>query len=1380
MNNTIEHNLLKRFYSTLVLSSIFTIFFIVIVIYMAINQEKNELKLKNEHYSTLLVSSIDSALRELKASLASDTLEQRSSILFENHEFLHAVYLLDKNHKILNSYTRNDDYIVEPNFLLSELESGEILIDKFAYDDNKDSEVYELVAYNLGDKTAIMLLNIKKIARLVLDGSKNSYMVDKDGFIYDGVNDNAWLNIYDELSFDDDWKNSHADFSVFKSKDAWVYYTVDYLPNLKIAVFSDVKISEIFKKYLLVGILIFVCLSLLFFILAELFFYIKNYIIVPLRQFKVFLKNFEKGKFIVQNFEQNSDFLKFYDRLSRIFYNIKNLEQDLGFYKNEHELLFESSDLIIIYVNAKDDRIVSCSNAALEFYKYSEDEFLTKNFFDLEDESLYSSYLADFTNSVDVVHVHKTRFGERRFVSISRGHMLKDLAAFHVYVINDLTNIIRLHSMIKDMVNIAQTGPCLILSLNKKLEVIGATQNIIDTLGYNREYIIQKTLRLSDIISDKGKLADLERHFNSHSDAVIDDVLQINRENGQKVWHIMRFEPLDDKKRASGDIWAYAYFRDVSSIYKELRALKSDLELQREQLQGSSLMAWQYDVETGLFDLPVSFFDLLGQDKLNTALTAKILPKYIEKNYVDLLIEEIEQAIKNHKHTIDIELKATSRLQVDVWLKFKGHFAKIKTKDEEEKEVVLGVLENISDKITEEARLNLLATIFDNSKESILITDEQTNIIQVNSAFTDTTGYSEDEVLGEHPSLLNSNRYNKDFFKNMWKSIEKTGSWKGEIYDIRKDGTEFPQILSVSAVRDRTGKITNYIGISTDITNLKQKENELEKIAYYDALTGLPNKRKFLKLLEENIEEATVNNKKFALFFMDLDGFKAANDTYGHNCGDEVLKLVGNRLETIVHKKNDMISIMEHKGNIVSRLGGDEFVLIIKDFDDLNDVRKLANEIIDRIGRAFIIGNYNVYIGATIGITYYPQSNIVDTDVLLEQADWAMYQAKLAGKNRYYEFNDTSAMIFKEYKDLLSRFETFDEKNFIVIYQPIYDIARKKVSAFEVNINLKDTKTKLSASDLSNLLSQKYWFVDLNIWIIKSAYEAFRKDGLYDVNIYINIPISQLNSNAFYRKFKEFAKDKYLGNMRILVNDIFTMRNPANEVNEVVNRYKEFGIDFMVDELDEKTIELASELKVSNMRVTRAYTKGLLKELGIIDKLSDMLATCKAENKILCTKNVENAQIFKILSLIGFEFMTGDFIYPAVSGEELSEAITELSKKENIFTQLASSDSKSKESMMNLFKFLIFMSYELESILQLVNDKNLKLFNKNEYENTFASLREAQDEDLAFVCDDANEIIKNTLKLKTTLKADENIDISAIKQQIINEQNRLINLISGE
>ena len=1042
--------------------------------------------------------------------------------------------------------------------------------------------------------------------------------------------------------------------------------------------------------------------------------------------------------------------------------------------------MFESSDLIIIYVNAKDNRIVSCSNAALEFYKYSEDEFLTKNFFDLEDESLYSSYLADFTNSVDVVHVHKTRFGERRFVSISRGHMIKDLAAFHVYVINDLTNIIRLHSMIKDMVNIAQTGPCLILSLNKKLEVIGATQNIIDTLGYNREYIIQKTLRLSDIISDKGKLADLERHFNSHSDAVIDDVLQINRENGQKVWHIMRFEPLDDKKRASGDIWAYAYFRDVSSIYKELRALKSDLELQREQLQGSSLMAWQYDVETGLFDLPVSFFDLLGQDKLNTALTAKILPKYIEKNYVDLLIEEIEQAIKNHKHTIDIELKATSRLQVDVWLKFKGHFAKIKTKDEEEKEVVLGVLENISDKITEEARLNLLATIFDNSKESILITDEQTNIIQVNSAFTDTTGYSEAEVLGEHPSLLNSNRYNKDFFKNMWKSIEKTGSWKGEIYDIRKDGTEFPQILSVSAVRDRTGKITNYIGISTDITDLKQKENELEKIAYYDALTGLPNKRKFLKLLEENIEEATINNKKFALFFMDLDGFKAANDTYGHNCGDEVLKLVGNRLETIVHKKNDMISIMEHKGNIVSRLGGDEFVLIIKDFDDLNDVRKLANEIIDRIGRAFIIGNYNVYIGATIGITYYPQSNIVNTDILLEQADWAMYQAKLAGKNRYYEFNDTSAMIFKEYKDLLSRFETFDEENFIVIYQPIYDIARKKVSAFEVNINLKDTKTKLSASDLSNLLSQKYWFVDLNIWIIKSAYEAFRKDGLYDVNIYINIPISQLNSNAFYRKFKEFAKDKYLGNMRILVNDIFTMRNPANEVNEVVNRYKEFGIDFMVDELDEKTIELASELKVSNMRVTRAYTKGLLKELGIIDKLSDMLATCKAENKILCTKNVANAQIFKILSLIGFEFMTGDFIYPAVSGGELSDAITELSKKENIFTQLASSDSKSKTSMMNLFKFLIFMSYELESILQLINDKNLKLFNKNEYENTFASLREAQDEDLAFVCDDANEIIKNTLKLKTTLKADENIDISAIKQQIINEQNRLINLISGE
>ncbi|MDD7091103.1 diguanylate cyclase domain-containing protein [Campylobacter sp.] len=1378
MNNTIEHNLLKRFFSTLVLSSIFIIFFIVIVIYMVINQEKNELKLKNEHYSALLVSSIDTMLHELKVSLLSDTLEQRSSMFFKNHEFLHAIYLLDKNHKILNSYTRNDDYIVEPNFLLRKLDNGEMLIDRFIYDDN--SEAYELVAYNLNDKILIMLLNIKKMAHFVLDGSKNSYMVDKAGFIYGEVNDNARLNIYDELDLDDDWKISHADFSVFKSKDAWVYYTVNYLPNLKIAVFSEVKISEIFKKYLLVSILIFVCLALLLFIFAESFFYIRKCIIVPLRKFKVFLKNFEKSKFIIQDFEQNSDFSKFYDSLSRIFYNIKNLEQDLGFYKNEHELLFENSDLMIIYVNAKNDRIVSCSNAALEFYKYSEDEFLTKNFFDLEDESLYSSYLADFTNSADVVHVHKTRLGERRFVSISRGHMIKDLVAFHVYVINDLTNTIRLHSMLKDMANVAGAGPCLILSLNKKLEVIGATQNIIDILGYNREYIIQKTLRLSDIISDKGKLTDLERHFNSHSDAVIDDVLQIIRENGQKVWHIIRFEPLDEKKRASGDIWAYMYFRDVSSIYKELRALKSDLELQREQLQGSSLMAWKYDVETGLFDLPISFFDLLGQNKLNTTLTAKILPKYIEKNYVDLLSTEIEQAIKNNKHTIDIELKAISRLQVDLWLKFKGHFAKIKTKDQEEKEVVLGVIEDISDKIIEEARLNLLATIFDNSKESIIITDERTNIIRVNSAFTDTTGYSEDEVLGQHPSLLNLGRYNKVFFKNMRRSLEKTGSWKGEVYDIRKDGTEFPQILSISAVRDRTGKVTNYIGISTDITDIKAKEQELEKIAYYDALTGLPNKRKFLKLLAKNIEEATINNKKFALFFVDLDGFKAANDTYGHNCGDEVLKLVGNRLEAIAHKKNNMIAIMEHKGNIVSRFGGDEFLLIIKDFDDLNYVRKLADEIIDRIGRVFIIGNYNVYIGATIGITYFPQINIVNIDILLEQADWAMYQAKLAGKNRYYEFNDTSAMIFKEYKNLLSRFESFDEENFVVIYQPVYDIARKKVLAFEVGINLKDTKTKLSASDLSNLLSQKHWFVDLNIWIIKSAYEAFRKDELYDVNIDINIPISQLNSNAFYRKFKEFAKDKYLGNMRILVNDIFTMRNPANEVNEVVNRYKEFGIDFMVDELDEKTIELASELKVSNMRVTRAYTKGLLKELGIIDKLSDMLDTCKAENKILYTKNVENAQIFKILSLIGFEFMTGDFIYPAVSGGGLNEATLELSKKEKIFAKLTSSDSKSKTSMMNLFKFLIFMSYQLENILQLVNDKNLKLFNKNQYENTFVSLRKAQDEDLAFVCDDANEIITNILKLKNTAKADENIDISAIKQQIIDEQNRLINLISGE
>lgn len=1382
MKNSIEYNLLKRFLSTFVLSSVFTIFFVIMAIYMVINEERNNLGLKSEHYSSLVVSNFDAVFSELKVSLASDTLEQRMPMFFKTHSFLHAVYLLDSAHNITQSYISKDDYGFAPNFLLSRLEHDEFFIDKFIYDDRKDGKAYALLAYRYEEQIAVALIDIEKIAILVLDDANDTYMVDKDGFIYAGTNEKEKTNIYDEFVLKEDWKKTHSNYSILGTKKDCFYYTVSYLPDLKLGVFSEMRILDILSKYSYVIFLVCLGFACLLLLLAEAYLYIKTSFLAPLANFKLFLKNFERNKFIVQDFQEGSDFAKFYERLSRVFYNVKNIEQDLSFYKNEHELLFENSDLIIIYANAKDGRIVSCSKAALEFYGYSEDEFLTKNYFDLEDESLFEKYMADFALSKDSknVHIHKTRSGVRKYVSISCAQVLKDLGAFHVYVISDMTNIVRLRTMLENMGTVAETGPCLILSLNKKLEIVGATQNIEEILGYSRNDIIKSSIHLSKIISDKEKFTDIERHFNSHSDAIIDDVLQITKENGHKIWHIIRFEPLDEEKRAHSDIWAYIYFRDVSSIYKELRALKGDLELLREQLQGSSLMAWQYDIKAGLFNLPVSFFGLLGQDEFDTTLTAKILPKYIEKNYVDLLVDEIEQAIRNNKHNIDIELKANSQHKVDVWLKFKGHFAKIKTKDQEEKEIVLGVLENISERVAVEARTNLLATIFDNSKESIIITDENTNIIKVNSAFLETTGYKEDEVIGDRPSLLNSGKHDKNFFKKMWDTLKKDNSWKGEIYDVRKDGTEFPQILSISVVRDRANQITNYIGISTDITDIKAKEHQLEKIAYYDALTNLPNKQKFLDLLDKNIEEVTMKNKKFALFFMDLDGFKAANDTYGHSCGDEVLKLVANRLEAIAHKKNDMLAIMENRGNIVSRLGGDEFVLIIKDFDDLNYVRKMANEIIDRIGRTFIIGDYNVHIGATIGITYYPQANIVDTDTLIEQADWAMYQAKLAGKNRYYEFDDTSALIFREYKDLLSRLEVFDEENFIVVYQPIYNIINNRVSAFEVSINLKDTKTKLSASDLSNLLSQKYWFVDLNIWIVKSAYEAFRKAGLYDISIYINIPISQLNSNTFYRKFKEFAEDKYLGNMRILVNDIFTMRNPANEVNDVVNRYKEFGIDFMVDEIDEKSVELARELKVTNMRVTRAYTKGLLKELGITEKLSDMLATCKAENKILCVKNVANAQVFKILSMLGFEYMTGDFIYPATKGTELSEAIVELSEKEKIFTKLISTDSKSKESMMSLFRFLIFTAHELESLLHLINDNNLKLFNKTEYENTFASLKEAQDEDLAFVCDDANEIIKNVLKFDNILGFDENADISAIKQQIINEQNRLINLISGE
>jgi len=283
----------------------------------------------------------------------------------------------------------------------------------------------------------------------------------------------------------------------------------------------------------------------------------------------------------------------------------------------------------------------------------------------------------------------------------------------------------------------------------------------------------------------------------------------------------------------------------------------------------------------------------------------------------------------------------------------------------------------------------LAKSFFDNTSEGIIITDPNGTIINVNPAFSHISGYGKHEAIGKNANLTKSEKHNKKFYENMWLTLKRTGQWQGEIWDKHKHGQIFPKFLSINEITDENDRIINYIGIFSDITTLKDTQNQLEKLAYFDMLTRLPNRTHFFETLDHELALAKRNSQKFTVFFIDLDGFKSVNDNFGHKVGDLLLKQVAQKIKSCIRKTD-----------FVARLGGDEFTVILLNTDILEQITQIAENINKELSASFNINHNEISIGASIGIFCYPKDG-KDVHTILSEADNAMYQAKKAGKGCY-------------------------------------------------------------------------------------------------------------------------------------------------------------------------------------------------------------------------------------------------------------------------------------------------------------------------------------------------------------------------------------------
>jgi len=330
-----------------------------------------------------------------------------------------------------------------------------------------------------------------------------------------------------------------------------------------------------------------------------------------------------------------------------------------------------------------------------------------------------------------------------------------------------------------------------------------------------------------------------------------------------------------------------------------------------------------------------------------------------------------------------------------------------------------------------ELQVQQTSKVFEHTVEGIMITKLNGSIISVNDAFTKITGYTREEIIGKKPSMLRSGRQDELFYKRMWDDICNKGTFRGEIWNKKKDGTIYPEWLTVSTIYDKNQKAIQYVAVFSDFSEIKKTQNKLENLAHYDPLTKLPNRLLLKQAITHFIKTAKRHKNKFAVLFIDLDSFKQINDTYGHETGDEVLKITANRLKSVLRESD-----------VVARLGGDEFIVIINEITNIESTEIVAKNILNKLKTPFVINNQEHNITCSIGISVYPEdTQDDDIGILIKNADKAMYESKSAGKNNYHYFSKNRAEDVTKISNLDDSLnESIQNQEFDLTYQPLYDI----------------------------------------------------------------------------------------------------------------------------------------------------------------------------------------------------------------------------------------------------------------------------------------------------------------------------------------------------
>ena len=472
---------------------------------------------------------------------------------------------------------------------------------------------------------------------------------------------------------------------------------------------------------------------------------------------------------------------------------------------------------------------------------------------------------------------------------------------------------------------------------------------------------------------------------------------------------------------------------------------------------------------------------------------------------------------------------------------------------------VFGIARDITERVRAEERLRLWARVLDQSAEGIFICDPQERIVLVNRAFEEMTGFSADEAVGKTPRILQSGRQDKAFYTQMWKSVLETGSWRGEMWNRRKNGELYVEWLSVSAVYDQGDSLTHYIGIFSDITVRKRAEEGMVHLAHYDALTDLPNRVLLMDRLNQLTKSAPRRKSKVAVVFIDLDRFKEVNDSLGHDAGDLLLQTVAKRFSKAVREDDT-----------VARIGGDEFVVVFQGIHDVNDAVLLAEKLLSCLVQPVQLNGYEVTVTASMGISLYPD-DATNGQEMVRNADAAMYQAKGAGRNAYRFYTsdlNLRALEMLSIENALRR--GLERQEFVLHYQPQVDIASGSVVGAEALIRWSHPELGLVVpGKFIPIAEERGLIVPIGNWVIDEAARqaaAWQNAGT-PIRIAVNVSAVQFRHKDFVEQITKTVQKYGItpNQLELELTETIVMRD-AETVVEILGKLHDIGFQLSIDD----------------------------------------------------------------------------------------------------------------------------------------------------------------------------------------------------------------------